>query len=169
MPSFLKRSSSTWDRITEEWASQPLSLSSCSMAQPAMGLVTEQMDRAISNSSVWRRGLWLPRCSTFRCCMGSMTPGAMRGSFLSIPARALTALSRQAEEAPRREEVLPVTMRPSLSSSATAGPPVFSAFSRAAATTGRSSGVRPREFMMSSIFLTSLGSEVPRRTPQAAA
>ena len=45
------------ERMTEEWASQPLRLSSCSMAQPAMGLVTEQMDRAMSSSSVWRRGL----------------------------------------------------------------------------------------------------------------
>ena len=70
--------------------------------------------------------------------MGLMTPGAMRGSFLSIPASALRALISAAEEAPSSEVVLPVTMRPSFSSMATAGPPLSSAFLSAAATTGLS-------------------------------
>ena len=134
-----------------------------------MGLVTAQMASAISSSSVCRRGLWLPRWLIFIRWMGSITPGAIRGSFLSMPASAFTALSRQADAAPSRAEVLPVTMSPSGSSMATAGPPVASARSSAAATTGRSPAPIPSKFISSSIFFTSAGSDRPCREDTAAA
>ena len=51
-PRRLKTCSSTSERITEEWTSQPRSLSSCSMAASARGSVAAQMDRAMSTSSV---------------------------------------------------------------------------------------------------------------------
>ena len=66
-PSRLNVLSSTEDRITEECTSQPRSLSSCSMAYSAMGLVAALMDRAIRVSSVWSLGFRLPRWSIFRC------------------------------------------------------------------------------------------------------
>ena len=44
--------SSTLDKITEEWTSQPRSLYSCSIACSAFGSVAAQMERAISTSSV---------------------------------------------------------------------------------------------------------------------
>ena len=51
-PRRLKVFSSTADRITLEWTSQPRSLLSCSIASCASGLVAAQMDSAISTSSV---------------------------------------------------------------------------------------------------------------------
>ena len=53
-------------------------------------------------------------------------------------AERLERIQRTAAEAPSREEVLPVTRRPSGSSTAAAGMPVCSALSSAAETTGRS-------------------------------
>ena len=51
-PRRLNTCSSTSERITEEWISQPRSLSSCSMAASARGSVVAQIDRAMSTSSV---------------------------------------------------------------------------------------------------------------------
>ena len=53
-----------------------------------------------------------------------------------MPARYLSALSRQAEEAPSRDVFFPVITVPSSSSMATAGPSVSSALFSAAGTTG---------------------------------
>ena len=86
-----------------------------------------------------------------------------------MPARALSAFIRQADDAPSSELVLPVMIRPSGSSIATAGPPVSSARFSAASTTGRSFAPMSSEFMMSSILRISDGSDRPWRTAQAAA
>ena len=98
-----------------------------------------------------------------------MMLGVMIWSFLSIPASAFSAFIRQAEAAPSSAVVLPVMMRPSGSSMATAGPSVSSARRSAAATTGRSAGPAPMELRISSIFRCSAPSERPSRTAQAAA
>ena len=84
---------------------------SWAMASSAVGLVAAQMDRAMRISSVCSRGFTLPRWVVFSFWMGSMTMGEMRWMSLEMPPRAFKALSRQAELAPSREEVLPVTMR----------------------------------------------------------
>ena len=133
-----KVSSSTWERMTVAWASQPRSFFSWAMASSAVGLVAAQMDRAMRISSVCSRGFTLPRWVVFSFWMGSMTMGEIRWMSLEMPPRAFKALSRQAELAPSREEVLPVTMRPSGSWMAAAGRPVSSARFKAGAMTGLS-------------------------------
>ena len=59
-----------------------------------------------------------------------------------------------AEEAPRSGDVLPVMIEPSLSSIAAAGPPVSSARTLAAATTGLSEIETPALFIIPLIFST---------------
>ena len=93
--------------------------------------------------------------------MGAMTLGAIKSSSLFMPASFLSAFMRQADDAPSRELVLPVTMVPSGSSMLTAGAPVSAALAMAAATTGRSAEEMPSEFMMSSILRTSSGEPRP--------
>lgn len=87
----------------------------------AKGLVTAEMDRAMSTSSECRRGLWWPRCRSFMSLMGAMMEAGSRSRSLSMPARSFTALRSMAAEGPRRELVLPVTTRPSGSTIAPAG------------------------------------------------
>ena len=65
-PSFWNTFSSTRDSMTDEWASHPLSLGSCSRAKAAVGFVAAHMDRAIRISSVCRRGLWFPHVIDFQ-------------------------------------------------------------------------------------------------------
>ena len=128
--------------MTEEWTSPPRRPDRASIAISAVGFVTADIESAMSTSSVCRRGLEFPRCSTFRCWIGARTIGAMRFTRSWMPASVLRLLSRAAEHAPIRPDVLPVTIRPSGSSIAAAGAPVSSAFLRAAGTQGRMSGVR---------------------------
>ena len=59
-------------------------------------------------------------------------PEEISGMLSLMSASVFKALSRAALLAPSRSVVLPVTMRPSPSSMATAGPPVSSALSLAA-------------------------------------
>ena len=139
-PQAAEVSSSTWERITVEWTSQPRSLGSCCMASSAVGLVAAEMDSATRISSVWSRGFTLPRWVVFSFWMGSMTMGEIKWMSFWMPPRAFRALSRAAELAPSRAEVLPVTMRPSGSWMAAAGRPVSSARSMAGPMTARSSG-----------------------------
>ena len=92
--------SSTLERITEEWASQPRSLGSWLKASSAVGLVVAQMDKAMRISSMCSRGLRLPRWVVFSFWMGSMMRAGSRWIFLWMPARAFRALSSAAEEGP---------------------------------------------------------------------
>ena len=149
-PSLRKVASSTWERMTVEWASHPRSLDSWFMASSAVGLVAAQIERATRISSVCRRGLWLPRWTVFRFWIGSMMMGEIRWMSFWMPPRAFRALSSAAAEAPSREEVLPVTTRPSGSWMAAAGIPVSSALARAAWITGRSAGETSALFIKSS-------------------
>ena len=75
---------------------------------------------------------------------------------LAMPAEVLIALIKAAAVGPKSSEFLPVTIWPFGNSSARAELPVSSALARAATTTLRSSGVIPRSFMSSSIFLTAV-------------
>ena len=92
--------------------------------------------------------------------------GEMSSTSSGMPQRHFRAFSRQAEEAPSRGEVLPVTSLPFGSSMATAGAPVSSARARAAGTTARLSGLRPIWFISSSSLKTSSCSERPWRREQ---
>ena len=99
----------------------------------------------------------------------------MRFMSLRMPAMALSALSSSAAEAPRREEVLPVTTRPSGSTiaPAVASPDIHSsrissAFCLAAATAGQRSGVTSACCMTSSSFLSWQASAMPRATSTCA-
>jgi hypothetical protein len=71
-----------------------------------------------------------------------------------MPASFFSAFSRSAADAPSREEVLPVTMVPSCSWIAAAGPSVSSAFVLAATITGRLAGVRFACFISTSSLCT---------------
>ena len=95
------------------------------------------MLRAMSTSSVWRRGFLLPMYLVFKVWMGSMADGAMRCTLCGMSPRTLIAFNRRAAEAPNRLLVLPVTMVPSSNSMAAAGPPDTLARSRQGAMTGR--------------------------------
>ena len=107
----------------------------------AKGLLTALMARAINVSSLWRRGLLLPRWVVFTFWMGSMASREIKWSCLPMPARDFKALSMAAEDAPNRSVVLPVTMVPSGREMAMAGRPVSSATANAGVTTVRISGV----------------------------
>ena len=64
--------------MTVEWASQPRSRASWSSARLARGLVVAEIARAISVSSLCRRGLLDPRWLTLTDWMGSMASGEIR-------------------------------------------------------------------------------------------
>lgn len=149
-------SRSTEDRITVEWTSQPSSSDSLSKARLALSSSAAQIERAMRISSVWRRGLWLPRWSTFSFCIGSITLGEMRSISSGIPASLLSAFKSIAAYAPRREPVLPVMTVPSESAIEAAGLPVRSATSSAAGTSGRSEGLIPAfDISSSSLYIGS--------------
>ena len=59
-----------------------------------------------------------------------------------------------AADGPNRDDVLPVTISPFGNSNASAGAPVFSAFSLAMIATLRSDGEMAQSFINNSIFLT---------------
>ena len=107
-----------------------------------MGLVTALTARHISISSVCKRGLRLPICSTFSFCIGSITAEEIKSIESSTSPSVLSALRSAAAEAPKSVPVLPVTILPSGSSSAAHGTPVTSSFSRARPTTALSLMVR---------------------------
>ena len=148
--------------MTEKWASQPRRSSSFFSTRSARGLVTAEMDRAMSTSSECSRGLWWPRWEIFMSLMGAMMEAGSRSRSLSMPARALMAFIRSAADGPSRELFLPVTMRPSGSTMAPAGIPVDSATCKDAATAGQMSGVTSACCMTISSFRTTLSSALPR-------
>ena len=108
----------------------------------------------IKISFEWRRGLRLPRWLIFKPWIGLTYSGSISLVSLAIWANFLMALINTAAVGPKSSEVLPVTISPFGNSRARAGSPVLSALSRAATVTLRSSGVMPRSFIKSSIFLT---------------
>ena len=92
---------------------------------------------------------------------GNYIVGEIKSISSGMPANTLRQFKSIEEEAPKRLEVLPVTILPSLSCIAVAGASVCSAFLSAAATTGRSFTVVPTCFINSSILFTSLCSDIP--------
>ena len=92
-----------------------------------------------------------------------MTIGDIRWMSWWMPPSSFSALSSSAAEAPNSEVVFPVTILPSWSCMATAGPPVDSARWFAACTTGRSASEIPSCFMRSSSLYTSDLSASPWR------
>ena len=67
------------------------------------------------------RSFYCRNALLLRCCMGLMTDGEMSFTESSIPAIVFNAFKSIAEVAPRRDEVLPVTICPSGSNAAVAG------------------------------------------------
>ena len=76
-------------------------------------------------------------------CIGSITFGDIRSISSGMPASVFKAFKSIADDAPRREPVLPVITVLSGSSIAAAGFPVRFATSSAAGTRGRSEGLMP--------------------------
>jgi len=147
--------------MTEKWASQPRRSSSFFSTRSARGLVTAEMDRAMSTSSECSRGLRWPKLSVLRVLIGSMTEAGISSSLWSMPASFFSAFNSSAADAPSRAEVLPVTTLPSGSTIAPAGLPVASALARDAATAGQMSGVTPACCITSSSFRTTHSSACP--------
>ena len=113
MPSFLYVLRSAAESMTEQCAWEPFSRPRCSSARCARESVLAEVARAMSTSSLCRRGLEEPRCWTFSRWMGSSAGWEIRWMLWSMPDRCYSALSSAAAEQPMSGVVLPVMIVPS--------------------------------------------------------